>query len=441
MKIAYIVAGAGNMYCGSCLRDHALASALLGAGHDLTLIPAYTPARTDEPAVKGSRIFLGGINVYLQQYSRLFRKTPGFLDRLFDFPWLLRLTTRWGVSVDPAQLGSLTVSMLQGTEGHQSKEIGKLARFLAAEVRPDIVSLPNSLLISLAPAIKAERGVPVCCTLQGEDLFLDGLGRPYREEALRLIRRHADHVDAFAAVSEFGARQMIEYLQIAKERIHVVPMGINHRGFGRRPPPEPGPFTVGYLARIAPEKGLHILCDAYHRLRSRPGLPPSRLIAAGYLAPEHKRYLEDIRRRMNSWGLSSEFEYRGELDRNAKLDFLRELSVLSVPGSYADPKGLFLLEAMASGVPVIQPRRGAAIEIVETTGGGILVDPNDPDRLAEGFLELMLDPVKRGELGNRGIRGVQSHYSAERMADKAVAVYELLIRHENAAGTAVMRSD
>ena len=129
-----------------------------------------------------NRVFLGGINVYLQQHFKLFRRTPWVLDRLLDFAPLLRFTTRWGVSVDPARLGRLTVSMLQGTAGFQRKEILKLVRFLADEVAPEIVNIPNSLLISLAPAIKAEMDVPVCCTLQGEELFLDGLGEPYRSE-------------------------------------------------------------------------------------------------------------------------------------------------------------------------------------------------------------------------------------------------------------------
>ncbi len=214
MKIAYITAGAGNMYCGSCLRDNTLAAALMAAGHDLMLIPTYTPTRTDERNVSSDRVFLGGINIYLQQHFELFRHTPGMLDRILDYPPLLRFTTRWGVSVDPAHLGQLTVSMLEGTNGFLRKEVVRLARFLARDLKPDIVNIPNSLLISLVPAIKAAMKVPVCCTLQGEDLFLEGLGEPYRSDALRLIRQHATCVDAFVAVSHFGARQMIDYLGI-----------------------------------------------------------------------------------------------------------------------------------------------------------------------------------------------------------------------------------
>ncbi len=424
MKIAYITAGAGNMYCGSCLRDNALAAALMNAGHDVLLIPIYTPTRTDERNVSMHRVFLGGINVYLQQNFEFFRKTPRFLDRLLDFAPLLRLTTRWGVSVDPARLGRFAVSMLQGVNGFQRKEILSLVRFLADEVSPEIINIPNSLLIGLAPAIKAEIKVPICCTLQGEELFLDGLGEPYRSQSLRLIREHVPYVDAFVAVSSYGARNMAGYLEIEPGRIHVAPLGINFDGYSRGE--ESDVFTIGYLARIAPEKGLHVLCEAYRRLRAGNGIPPSRLWAAGYLAPEHKAYLSEIRKNLDSWGLAGHFDYHGELDRRRKLAFLNSLSVLSVPGPYADPKGMFLLEAMASGVPVVQPRCGAFTEVVEKTGGGILVEPGNPDALAEGILSLWKDPGKRRELGLRGYEGVRAHYSTARMSERVLEIYQSL---------------
>jgi glycosyltransferase involved in cell wall biosynthesis len=422
MRIAYITAGAGNMYCGSCLRDNALARTLLKAGHDVLLIPTYTPTRTDEDNVSAGRIFLGGLNIYLQQRFPIFRKSPDFLDRILDFKPLLKLVISMGVSVNPADLGSLTVSMLRGKDGMLRKEIRKLVRFLA-ELSPDIISIPNSMLISLAPAIKAELKTPICCTLQGEELFLNSLHEPYREESIRIIRENASYVDAFIAVSHYGARSMAEYLRIDPGRIHVVPLGISFEGFEQKFANEAEPFTVGYMARIAPEKGLHLLCEAYRHLRRLAPDTSSRLWAAGYLPPEHKNYLSGIWNRLAGWNLSDQFYYWGEMDRPGKLAFLKRISVLSVPGTFDDPKGLFLLEAMASGIPVVQPRRGAFTEIVETTGGGLLVEPDNPEALAQGILELWKDPAKRKELGNRAYLGVRDHYSAEQMAEAALAVY------------------
>ncbi len=430
MRIACITAGAGRMYCGSCLRDNALAKALLDAGEDVLLIPTYTPTRTDEENVSMPRVFLGGINIYLQQHFGFFRNSPSFLDRLFDFKPLLHVLARLGLSVDPADLGQLTVSMLRGANGALRKEIIKLVRFLSSEIKPEIVNLPNSMLISLAPAIKAEMKVPVCCTLQGEDLFLGELREPYRSESIRIIRENASHVDAFIAVSHYGARSMAELLGIDQNRIRVVPLGINLAGFEPRVS-EPEKFTIGYLARISPEKGLRFLCDSFHILRAR--IPEGRLSAAGYLAPEHKPYLEGIRADLDAWGLSEDFHYHGEIDRRAKVDFLHQLSVLSVPELYADPKGLYLLEAMAAGIPVVQPRKGAFAEVIETTGGGVLVEPDNPEQLAHAFLELYNNPEKRRELGLRAYQGVREHYSATRMAESVLAVYRTLLKQETAS--------
>jgi glycosyltransferase involved in cell wall biosynthesis len=421
------------MYCGSCLRDNALAKSLMDAGHDVLLIPTYTPTRTDETNVSSHRVFLGGINIYLQQHFETFRRSPQFLDRLFDYRPLLQVLTRLGISVDPADLGSLTISMLRGADGTLRKEVSKLVRFLADEVSPEIINLPNSLLIALAPAIKSELKVPVCCTLQGEDLFLQGLREPYRSEAIRIIHENASYVDAFIAVSHYGARSMADYLGIDRNRIHVVPLGINFDGFGVRSGNDPDPFTIGYLARITPEKGLHFLCEAYRLFRAH--IPSARLHAAGYLAPEQRPYLAGIHRDMQAWGLSEDFHYQGEIDRRAKVDFLHGLSVFSVPEYYAEPKGLFLLEAMAAGIPVVQPRRGAFTEIVESTGGGILVEPDNPEHLAQAFRELSKNPGKRRELGMRGYQGVRALYSATQMAESALSVYRSLLDTQTLAAT------
>jgi len=186
-------------------------------------------------------------------------------------------------------------------------------------------------------------------------------------------------------------------------------------------------ISICPLTLAALDARLHVLCESYRRLRMREGLPSSRLRAAGYLAPENKAYLTGIQKSLDSWGLSHHFHYHGELDKQGKLDFLRNLSVFSVPGPYDDPKGLFLLEAMASGVPVIQPRRGAFSEIVETAGGGLLVEPDNPDALADAMLALWRDPERRMELGSRGYEGVQKHYSATRMSAKVLEIYQSLL--------------
>jgi glycosyltransferase involved in cell wall biosynthesis len=409
------------MYCGSCLRDNALAAELLRRGHDVVLTPVYTPTRTDERNVSGRQVFFGGISVYLQQHSSVFRRLPKFLDRLWDSDWALRLATRRQIQVDPKSLGEMTVSMLRGERGFQRKEIAKLLDWLRREHRFDIINLPYSLLLGLAEPLKRVLKVPVVCTLQGDDLFLDGLGAPHKQQALDLIQEASAHVDMFLPVSQYYLEFMSRYLNLPSAKMRKVPLGINLEGYSTRPAERSGPFTVGYLARVAPEKGLHVLAEAYRLLRSRAGAA-ARLVAAGYLAPEHGAYLDSVRETLRTAGLEREFDYRGELDRTGKIAFLRELDVFSVPTTYTEPKGLFLLEAMACGVPAVQPRVGAFPEILETTGGGIAVDAS-PEALADGMIGLWRDPSRARALGLAGAAGVREHYTAAHMAEAAEAVY------------------
>jgi len=436
MRILSITAGAAGMYCGSCLRDNSLAVELLARGHDVTLLPLYTPTTTDEPSVSRDRVLFGGISIYLQQHLGLFRKTPRFLDRLWDSPRVIRALAGRSLSTDPKLLGDLTNSMLEGERGVLRKEFDKLLEWLAGEPSPDLVNLPNSLLIGLADPIRKALNRPVCCTLQGEDLFLNDLVEPYRSRALDLIRRKVPDVDRFIAVSEYYAPVMASLLRIPSERMAVVPLGINLKGYEHKTEASPTVFRIGYFARVSPEKGLHVLADAYQRFRRRIGDPPvrkTRLEAAGYLSRAHAPYLDQIRRSLERAGLADEFVYHGAVDRDGKLAFLRSLDVLSVPAPYDEPKGVFLLEAMASGVPVVQPRRGAFTEIVEQTGGGLLVAPDDPAALAEGLYSLYQDPALAGSLSERGFRGVRQHYSIQRSADRLLEVYDALIARPAAA--------
>jgi glycosyltransferase involved in cell wall biosynthesis len=431
MRILQITAGAAGMYCGSCTRDNALARELLRRGHDVTLQPVYTPTRPDEPNVSRDRVLFGGISVYLQQHAALFRKTPWLLDRLWDSPAVIRALAGRAVSTDARLLGDLTISMLHGEQGMLRKEFEKLLDWMRGEPLPDVIDLPNSLLISMAALLKREFRRPVCCTLQGEELFLDGLLPQYREPAVALIRAHVATIDRFVAVSEYCARFMTAYLEIPPAKMSVVPLGINLEGYDR---PDPGsgirdprgsgvPWVVGYFARVAPEKGLHVLADAYVRLRRRASALPMRLEAAGYLPRDGQPYLDSVRRTIDAAGLGAEFTYRGEVDRAGKQAFLRGLDVLSVPATYDEPKGMFLLEAMASGVPVVQPRRGSFTEIVERTGGGLLVSPDDPDALADGVYRLATTPELRATLAERAFAGVRAHYTVAHSADRLLAVY------------------
>jgi glycosyltransferase involved in cell wall biosynthesis len=427
MKIAYITAGAAGMYCGSCLHDNTLAAALLDLGEDVLLTPTYTPIRTDEADVSIRRVFFGGINVYLQQKFALFRHTPWWLDQLLDNPALLDRVSQRGVSIHPAELGDMTVSMLRGEAGHQRKEVEKLVDWLINEVRPDVVHLSNSMMIGMARLIKEHCGPPVICQLSGEDLFLEKLVAPHYDQARALLRERAESVDAFVAMNRYYADFMADYLAVDRNRVHVIPHGLKLDGHGRRIEKQAHePRVIGYLARICEDKGLHLLVEAAERLSSRNDLPPFVVRAAGYLGAADRPYFESLEKRIAAGPLAGRFEYIGEPDRAGKIDFLQSLDVFSVPTVYRESKGLPALEAMANAVPVVLPDHGSFSEMIADTGGGLLCRPHDPADLAAKLADLLNDPIRATQLGLAGQQAIEDRYHAPAMARETRKLYERL---------------
>jgi glycosyltransferase involved in cell wall biosynthesis len=423
MKIAYVASGAGNMYCGSCLHDNTLAAALLKLGHKVALIPTYTPIRTDEDSVSIDQIFFGGVNVYLQQKSSLFRHMPSAIDDLFNSRPLLKYISRYTSSTDARELGPLTVSMLKGEEGNQKKELVKLIGCLRDSYKPDLIHLNNSMFVGFAREMKRTLQVPLLCSLQGEDIFLEQLVEPYKSAALQILRERAKDVDGFISTSQYYAGFMADYLQLPKSQIEVVPLGLNLDGHGQLENKLPDePFVVGYLARICPEKGLHDLVEAFHLLIKK-GVDAV-LRVAGYLGNRDRGYFSDLENKIAKYGWKNRFQYIGEVNREEKIRFLNGLHILSVPAVYREPKGLYIFEALANGVPVVQPAHGAFPEWIEATGGGILVPPGSIDALAKGIYSLQEKPQLRNQLAENGKEAVHRFFSDEMMAKKTLEIYE-----------------
>jgi glycosyltransferase involved in cell wall biosynthesis len=422
LKIAYLTSGAAGMFCGSCMHDNTLARALIQLGCDVQLIPLYTPIRTDEESVAIDEVFMGGINVYLQQKFSLFRHMPSWVDRLLDRPWLLNWATSRGMQTSAKQLGELTVSMLQGDLGFQRKEVDRLASWLTGELQPDIIVFSNMLTAGCVPAIKRHMNLPVVVTLQGDDIFLGDLQEPYKSRAFAEIRRLIPSIDGFIANSEYYADFMADYLAAPRDKFHIVPLGLDTSDFRSLLQFEranSSPPTIGYLARLAPEKGLHLLVDAFIHLH-RELHCDCRLRIAGWLGPQHREYVDEQFRKLQDAGLTEKFDHVGEVDRHGKIDFLKSIDVLSVPTTYREPKGLFVLEALAAGVPVVQPNHGAFPELLARTGGGVLVPPDNATALAEQLAEALREVETLREVGRAAQATVHAEFSAQRMAERTL---------------------
>ena len=431
MKIVLLTPGTGSYYCGVCMRDNALAKELIRQGHDAVMLPMYLPLTLDEGAASPeSEIFFGGVNVYLQQKFALFRHTPRWLDRLLNARGLLRLAAKQSGMTATVEVGELTLSMLRGEEGNQAKELAKLIEWLRGH-RPDAVWLSTALLVGLARGIKAALGVPVLCSLQGEDSFLDGLPEPWRTRSWEAMGERARDVDACIAPSRYYAELMGGRMRIAAEKLRVIPNGVAVEEASnverRTSNVEP---TVGYLARFIPGKGLGLVVEAFILLKKRGRYPAAKLRCAGAMTADDERFVATLKRKLAAAGCGGDAEFLPNVSREEKAAFLQSLTLLSVPASYGEAFGLYLIEAWAAGVPVVQPRCAAFPELVEATGAGILCEPGSAEALADGWVTLLAEPAKAVEMGARGRAAVEREFSLARMAERFVALTAEFLKKE-----------
>ncbi|HWX23154.1 MAG TPA: glycosyltransferase family 4 protein [Candidatus Binatia bacterium] len=420
MRIVQLTPGTGNFYCGSCLRDNALVRGLRAKGHEVLMVPLYLPLVIDEPAEnEDAPIFLSGISVFLEQKIPAFRHTPDWLNRALSSPALLRLAANLAGMTTARELGEAAVSMLQGEQSRQAQEVERLVTWLRSQPAPEVFCLSNSLLSGLTHRLKEEFHVPIVCTMQGEDSFLDALPEPYRKQSWDLLARRCAEIDQFIAVSQYFGDSMRSRLGLPAERVTVVYPGIAVEDFAQAVAP-PNPPVIAYLARMHPAKGLDTLVEAFLKLKEWNRVPGLRLRIAGAMAGADNRFVDSLKKRLSR--LSPDVEFLPNLDRHAKLEFLRTITVLSVPANYGEAFGLYLLEAWASGVPVVQPRHAAFPELLAQTGGGILCEPDSPNALAEALQQLLLDPARARQYGEAGRKAARQHFTIETMTDKTEAV-------------------
>ena len=413
MNIAMVTAGGAGMFCGSCMHDNTWARALIAEGADVSLIPTYTPIRVDEQDESLHRVFLGGINIYLNSRFQWWHHMPHAVRAWLDDPGIIRWATRWSISNDAHQLGDLAVSMLHGEQGPHRQAVEELARFLQNDLKPDVVIFSNSLLSGALHVIKEHLDVPVLCTLQGEDVFLDSLPDRHRAQVLELITARAREFDGFLVHSRFYRDYMAKYLSLDVERCSILPLGIDVDSHPGQPEIKNNEaYTVGYFARIAPEKGLHHLVEAFPLLREM--IPDARLRIGGFLGKQDRSYFKGVMKKLKKFG--NAVEYIGSPTSHAeKVAFLNSIDVLSVPTEFLEPKGIYVLEAMANGVPVVQPLHAAFPELIEKTGGGLLVTPRHPQSLAAG-LHRLSNPEERLHYARNAWQGVREHYACRAMA-------------------------
>jgi glycosyltransferase involved in cell wall biosynthesis len=429
MRIIQLTPGSGdNFYCENCLRDLALVRAFQKSGHDITMVPMYLPIDPgSQPFPRQAPIFFGGVNVYLQQKLGIFRKTPRWLDRCFDSSFLLKATGKLAGMTSAKDLGQTTLSMLQGSDGKQQKELERLISWLAAmDPKPEVIIVSNILLAGLAPSLKNQLNIPVICLLQDEEDFLDSLPQPYADQSWQWVRQHASSFDALVCVSDYYCQIMRERLGI--ETMPVIPMGLDPSAF-ETAPQLPHIPTIGFLSKMCHDLGLDILINALHLLRHDDRLKDTILRVTGGKGAGDKVFLNKMQNRINAMGLSNAVDYVDDYSERSRKEFLKNISVMVLPSRKPLAYGLFALEACAASRPFVLPDTGVFGELVEKTQAGILYHPNNPVRLAESLRSLLTDPERMLKLGRQGRQAIETTYSIERTVAHLTELFETLCSH------------
>ncbi len=419
------------MYCGNCLRDHALALAMRRLGEEFTLVPVYTPLLTDLDQggeVRKGSVFFNGASAFLQQHIPYLRKPRPIVDKLLSSSPVDGILSRLSPGTDASRLGPLTQSMLEGEDGNQAKEVERLARWLKDELRPDVIHLSNLLLVGMGRRLREEVGVPVVCSMQSEAHFIDSLKEPFKSSCIQEIKVRANELDGLVAVSSYYAALAGEKYSLNSDLVEVVLSGVPLEGHSSARPQGnlEGRLAIGYLARLAPEKGLDRLCDAFCRIAGRKDRGDLTLRAAGYFPGSSASWLKGVVEQAKKAVGKDRVEFTGTLDRDQKIEFLSRVDIFSVPARVPEAKGLYALEAMASGVPVVLPDQGVFPEYISRSGGGVLYNPDEAGALEEA-LELMIeDEALRTRCGRLGREAAESYFNSERMAQETRGFYQRL---------------
>lgn len=429
MKIVNIVPGfGGSFYCGNCLRDSVFVKTLKTLGHEAIMLPMYLPLTLDNQGNIDTPVFYGAVNIYLKQQFRFLRHMPKWMHRFFDSAPILRYAAKKSGSTRASGLEEMTISMLKGAEGLQAEELQQLIDYLKHHEKPDVVHLSNSLLLGMAAKIREELNIPVVCSLQDEDVWVDAMTPEYQLKLWNLMAEKARDVDAFVAVSNYFAGVMKGKMQIPDNKMFVVPIGVDPDQYEVFTP-SLDPPVIGYLSRLCEENGLEVLVDAFIELKDKSTHKNARLRLSGGKTGDDKRFIDKQVKKLKKKGYFNDVEWQEDFGLNSRSAFFRGLTVLSVPVLKGEAFGLYQAESMASGIPVVQPALGAFPEIAEITGGGVIYQPNTPAALASALAAILSDPAKLQKMSEDGRKAVDTHYNAGLLAKKMVVVYEKVIVH------------
>jgi glycosyltransferase involved in cell wall biosynthesis len=373
--------------------------------------------------VAATPVFYGAVNIYLKEKLPFYRSAPEWMEHLLDSPALLNLAARKSGSTRPAGLEEMTLSMLEGEKGRQASELDHLIQHLRKEVAPDVVHLSNSLLLGLARRLKNDLGAGVVCSLQDENEWVDLMGKDYQNKVWNLMAERAADVDFFVTASQYYADKSKVQLKLSGDRIKVINGGIDLEGYEKSALPFDPP-VIGYLCRLSEYFGLNILVDAFLELKKNDRFRDLKLHLTGGYSSDDKPFLNGQMKKIAEQGFADDVTLFDDFCKSSRIAFLKSLTLLSVPVPTGEAFGAYQVEALAAGIPVVQPNVGCYPEFVEKTQGGLIYEPNTGEKLASAMASLLSDPDKLRKLGDQGRRVVLENFSMDQMAKNIARIYK-----------------
>jgi len=434
MRIMHIIPGSGgSFYCGNCLRDSKYVEALRKSDHQVVKLPMYLPLFADEHDLNREiPVFYGAISIYLKQQFPIFRKAPAWVDNMLNSKPMLKLASRFAGSTRAKGLEEMTVSMLLGEEGQQKDELERMVDWIVENCDPDVIHLSNALLLGLAHRLSERLHVPVICSLQDEDVWVDVMKPSSAEHVWKLMSDKAEYVSSFIAVSDFYAGVMKQKMNIPDEKLMSVHIGVDPADYTFKPVDQKK-RRIGYVSRMCHENGMDILVDAFILLKQKEGFEDVELVLTGGSTGDDKKFIAENRDKLKHNHLLDQVDFHEDFEEEGLRAFLDKVTVASVPVRNGEAFGIYLLECMISGVPVVQPALGAFPEIVELTDGGVVYEPNTPEALAAALEKLLNDPKEHDRLSRNGVKGVEKHFHIDIQAERMVKVYQKAVESTKSA--------
>jgi glycosyltransferase involved in cell wall biosynthesis len=425
MNIVYLITGSGgSFYCGNCYRDMIYLRAIRNVpGISATAIPLYLPP--DETNIEtglDKNVFFGAISMYLREKVPFLKNMPSFFEKFLDSAPMLKIASHRSGTTNTEGLEGMTLSMIKGDNAFPEKELDRLVKYLTKNGKPDIIHLSNALIIGLSRQLKKQLDVKVVCSLLNEDDWIDEMAEPYQSKAWQLIAEEAVNIDYFISPSRYYKELFISKTGVSGKNVHIIPLALDTMNSGLITKKDNYP-AVGYFCRINSQNGFDKLVDAFIDLRKEDKLPGLTLHVSGGFTAIDKPFIAEQIKKIKTHGLKSLIRIYPEFHGNSKEEFFSNIDVLSVPVRKHDGYGLYILEANAAGIPVVQPDTGAFPEIIEKTKGGITYLPDTVAGLSSGLLRLFNNRNLRLSLGESGRENVLKEMTLGKMSEGLSEVY------------------